>query len=444
MTRHLIRAEIDLRALAANVRELKKMLHPSARLMAVVKADGYGHGAVKVAETALSQGPGTGADILGVARIDEGVTLREAGITAPILIFGHTPPSRAKDIMGYDLTQTVLSLDGALELSLAAESFSKTTSVGKSALVGKTTSVPKTMPGAKPISVHVKIDTGMGRVGLLPDLSQRPGLDQTAGLDANPEFAGQKACGWGKTVQEISSISKLPNLSIDGIYTHFARADQRDATHAESQLDTFVSILDSAFGAGIHTGIRHAANSAAIMTLPGAHLDMARSGIAMYGLHPSSDSSPEMEKKNSRLTPVMSLKATVIHVKNVSSGVELSYGGTRRTDRPTVIATVSAGYADGVRRLLSNRGHMLVRGRRAPIMGRVCMDQTLLDTGHIPGVCVGDEVVVFGRQGQEEIGVDEIATLCGTIHYEIVSTIASRVPRVYIRREKIGSRKDGE
>ena len=425
-----------MRALAANVRELKKTLHPSARLMAVVKADGYGHGAVNVAETALSQGPGAGADILGVARIDEGVALREAGITAPILIFGHTPPSRAKDIMEYDLTQTVLSLDGALELSLAAESLSKTTSVGK------TTSGPKTMNGGvKPISVHVKIDTGMGRVGLFPDLSQRPGLDGSAGSD---EFAGPRACGWGKTVREISSISKLPHLSIDGIYTHFARADQRDATHAEGQLETFVSILDSAFCAGIHTGIRHAANSAAIMTLPAAHLDMARAGIAMYGLNPSSDSSPEMEKKNSRLTPVMSLKATVIHVKNVPSGVELSYGGTRRTDRPTVIATVSAGYADGVRRLLSNRGHMLVRGRRAPIMGRVCMDQTLLDTGHIPGVCVGDEVVVFGRQGQEEIAVDEIATLCGTIHYEIVSTIASRVPRVYIRGEKIARRKDGE
>jgi len=424
---NLIRAEIDLNALAANVGELKKMLHPSAMLMAVVKAGGYGHGAVEVAETVLAQGKGAGADMLGVARMDEGIALREAGIKAPVLIFGYTPPSCVRELMEYDLTQTVSSLAGALELSLAVEPFGKLTT-----------------DSAKPISIHIKIDTGMGRLGLLPDLSQRPGLNETATSDRCPPFSVQRAGGWEKTVREISSISELPHLSLDGCYTHFARADQKDQAHAQSQLETFLSILGAAFRAGIHVGIRHAANSAALMTLPDAHLDMARVGIAMYGLNPSNDLSPSMGKeKNLKnlLTPVMSLKATVIHIKNVSSGFDLSYGGTRRTDRPTVIATVSAGYADGVRRLLSNRGHMLVRGRRAPIMGRVCMDQTLLDVGHIPGVCVGDEVVVFGRQGDEEIRVDEIAKLAETINYEIVSTIASRVPRVYIGRGEIGVRK---
>ncbi len=392
---YLIRAEIDLDAIAANVGELKKNISPSAGLMAVVKADGYGHGALETSMAALKNG----ASSIGVARIDEGAVLREAGIKAPVLIFGHTPRECAGELIEYNLMQTVSSRVEASDLSSAAARFGKR------------------------IAVHIKIDTGMGRLGLLADLKGEYGRDKNRGRE--------------KSVKDIKAISTLENLELKGIYTHFAKADERDKTDAKNQFQKFMFLLDRISGAGITGFARHAANSAAIIELPHTHLDMVRAGIAIYGLKPSDEI-----KRKILLEPAMSLKTMVIHCKKVGPGFAVSYGSTYKTVGPTTIATVSAGYGDGVSRLLSNRGEMLVRGRRAPIAGRVCMDQTMLDVGHIPGVRVGDEVVAFGRQGDEEIGADEIARLSGTINYEIVSTITARVPRVYIQGKNSFCRSD--
>ncbi|VEN72591.1 Alanine racemase [Candidatus Desulfarcum epimagneticum] len=396
MNSHSVWAEIDLDAIASNVAELKRLVGPRTRLMAVAKADGYGHGAGETARTALENG----ADFIGVARLEEGAALRKAGISAPILIFGRTDPSLARDLARHGLVQTVFSRSGARALS------------GAAARLGLR------------IPAHIKVDTGMGRLGLLPDFEENAvSPESPAGVE------------WKGALGDIRSMAALEGLSIRGIYTHFASADQKDPGPALDQLHAFSRLLDQTARAEIPTGLRHAANSAAIIRFPRAHLDMARAGVAMYGLLPS----PDMDPGQIRLKPAMSLKARVIHVKKVPAGFAASYGGTWRPPVPTTLATVSAGYADGVSRRLSNRGHMLVRGKRAPIAGRVCMDQTLLDAGHIPGIRVGDEAVIFGRQGEEEIGAGEAASAAGTIHYEIVSTVTARVPRVYVRGKKTGT-----
>ncbi len=371
-------AEIDLGAVGRNVRELKRITSPGAALMAVVKADAYGHGAVEVALAALA----AGADCLGVARIDEGIQLRQAGLNGSILIFGDTPPKRASELIQWNLTQTVYRRDTAEKLSQYAET------------------------AGIPISIHLKIDTGMGRLGML---SISPDRDDTETLGA------------------VENIRQLPGLIMEGIFTHFAAADSFDKTYSRLQFKRFTNLLDRLRRRGIDFPVRHCANSAGIIDLPETHLDMVRAGIAMYGLPPSD----EVNVKKLSLTPAMSLKSRIIHLKQVPAGFRVSYGMTYETSAPTTIATVSIGYADGLNRLLSSRGYMLVKGRRAPIVGRVCMDLTMLDVGHIPEVCMGDEAVVFGRQGKEVILVDEIAALLNTINYEVVSTITRRVPRFY-------------
>ncbi|MCU0604033.1 MAG: alanine racemase [Desulfobacterales bacterium] len=382
----LIWAEVDLGAVAHNVRELRRCADPRAKVMAVVKADGYGHGAVEVARTALANG----AEWLGVARLPEAVPLREAGFDVPILVFGYTPPAEAGRLIDLDLRQSVYSAAAARAYSAVA------------AALGQR------------IRVHLKVDTGMGRLGMVPATLS----GKTPGHAVGEDF-----------IREATAIARLPGLETEGIFTHFAASDSADTSYAERQLSLFLEVLAALRAAGLEFALRHAANSAAVIALPASHLDLVRPGIALYGLKPSD----EVDLAAVSLKPAMALKTRIIHLKPVPAGTCISYGMTYRTPSPTVIATVPAGYADGFRRLFSSRGEMLVGGRRVPVVGRVCMDLTMLDVGSVPGVRVEDEVVVFGRQGGASISADDLARALGTINYEIVCDLTARVPRVYLK-----------
>ncbi len=381
----LTRAEIDLKALARNYRELRRVTSPAAAIMAVVKADGYGHGAARVARVALANG----AQFLAVARFEEAVQLREAGIEAPVLLFGYSLAATVPYLADNDIRASINSVESGRKLSAEA------------------------LRSGRTLKAHIKVDTGMGRLGLLTD-------DLRVESASAGEIAG--------TVQAVRTIASLPGIAVEGIFTHFANADTRDKSHARQQFRRFEALLEALRREGFRVALRHAANSAATIEMPETHLDLVRPGVSQYGLWPSD----EVDRRLIDLQPVMTVKSTVIHLKSVGTGFAVSYGSTHRTPRPTRIATVPIGYADGFDRLLSSRGQMLVRGVRAPIVGRVCMDLTMLDVGHIPGVALEDEVVVLGRQGAEEITADEIAARVGTINYEIVSSLTPRVARVYV------------
>ncbi|MDI6687922.1 MAG: alanine racemase [Desulfobacterales bacterium] len=384
MQHPIIWAEVDLEDIAHNVRELRRITSPDSRLMAVVKANAYGHGLIEVAGKALE----SGAQALGVARASEGIELRKAGFDAPILVFSYTPPNMAGELVEFDLTQTVYSYKTANALSAAASSF------------------------GKKIRVHLKVDTGMGRLGVLPDCFH----------------ASQSSRGVDNAVHEVELIARLKNLEINGIYTHFASADSPDKSYTENQLAIFINFIKQLKNAGMEFSVKHAANSAAVIDMPETHLDMVRTGISIYGLYTSDN----VDRSRINLKPAMELKARIIHLKKVPAGFKVSYGITYETQKATTIATVPIGYADGFSRLLSSRGHMLVCGRKAPIIGRVCMDMTMLDVGDIPEISLEDEVVIFGKQGDASITVDEIASSINTINYEIISAIADRVPRIYL------------
>jgi alanine racemase len=387
LEKHLTWAEVDLNAYAHNITALKKLTGKDTRLMAVVKADGYGHGAAEVARQALI----SGAQYLGVARIDEAVQLRQAGLDAPILIFGYTPPEMARTLIRYDLTQTV---------------YSAVTAVALSEIAGRQ---------GKKITVHIKVDSGMGRLGLL--------LTESA--------EGNRSDGSSRTaVQEALAISRLPGLIVEGLFTHFATADDADKSYADRQLEKFLDFAHRLGREGLEPPLKHAANSGALINIPDSHLDMVRPGIATYGLYPSN----EVKKSHVNLKPVMTLKSRIIHLKQVPAGFNISYGITYQTEKPTTIATVPVGYADGFSRLLSNRGHMLVHGQKVPIVGRICMDLTMLDVGNVPQAKIEDEVVVFGGHGNQAVSADRVAAELNTINYEIVSSVTGRVARVYVKK----------
>lgn len=371
-------AEIDLSAIACNVQSLKKLASSDTRFMAVVKANAYGHGAVAVARTALENG----ADELAVARFHEGQIVREAGIRAPVLIFGYVPPEKTSEMIRMDLRPTINSLE------LAGAFSNETGRIGKK------------------LKVHIKIDTGMGRIGLLSDKDMRSDKEIT---------------------DLVLKVAGLPGLEPEGIYTHFANADSRDKTHVKKQLAQFIEILQVLKRNGLEFPLCHAANSAALIEMPEAHLDMVRTGIAIYGLYPGK----ETKKDYVKLKPAMSLKSRIIQVKDVPPGFNVSYGSTFKTQKNSRIATVALGYADGYPRLLSSKGSMLLHGRCAPVLGRVCMDMTMIDITHLEDVRVGDEVVAFGHQGNDQLHVDELAELVGTINYDVVANINHRVPRIY-------------
>ena len=365
-------AEIDLAAIAHNVQELKR-ISPGAQLMAIVKADAYGHGAVQTARTALA----SGATMLAVSRVSEGVVLREAGIGCPVLLLGYVAPGEIALSLKNDLTHTLFNRGQAEILSDIAM---RTGSTAK---------------------VHVKIETGMGRLGF-------------------------EACK--DVINEVTTVARLDHLELEGIFTHFAMSDTADKDYTRQQLARFQDVLKELRCIGVEIPIKHAANSAAIIDMPDTHLDMVRAGIAMYGLYPSE----EVDKSRVYLRPAMSFKTQVGHIKRVPAGYRVSYGCTYVTKEPTLLATIPVGYADGYSRLLSSRSEVLIHGQRAAVVGRVCMDQCMIDIGHIDDPAVGDEVVLWGRQGEAYLPVEEIAAKIGTINYELVCMVNDRVPHVYI------------
>jgi alanine racemase len=358
-------AVVDLDAVRHNVRAMKP---PDAELMAVVKANGYGHGDVPVARSALE----AGATWLGVAMVEEGLRLREGGIDAPTLVLTEFPRGAEKEALAAGLTPTIYTDEGLASVAEAAEA------------VGR------------PVAVHVKLDTGMHRVGLAPDL----------------------APGFCLRVLEAG-------LDLEGVWTHFAVAEDPEDPSARIQLQRFHEALGELARAGIHPRYRHAANSAAVLVVPESHLDLVRVGIAAYGIVPG----PGLEGR-AELRPAMSLRSRVTLVKRVAAGEGVSYGLSYRLDRESTIATVPVGYADGYHRAASGRAEVLIQGRRYPVAGTVTMDQITVDCGDDP-VEVGDEVVLFGRQGDEEIPADELARWAGTIGYEVVCAVSERVPREY-------------
>jgi len=361
-------AEIDLGAIAHNVGQIKKVTAHNAQICAVVKADAYGHGAVAVARTVLQ----AGADRLAVAILNEALELRRAGFRVPILILGYTPAWQARIVVDQDITQTIFDLDAAQALSAAA------VAVGKM------------------VNVHIKIDTGMGRIGI------------------RPEDAGAFA----------AAVAALPGIRIEGAFSHFATADSRDKSFTHEQYKQFTAGLAYIEAQGIPIPIRHIANSAAILELPHMHLDMVRAGIILYGLWPSDEVAQTIE-----LRPAMKFKAQVGFTKDMPADRGISYGQTYFTEKPSRIATLPVGYADGWSRLFANKASVSIRGQRAPLVGRVCMDQCMIDVSHIPGVVPGDEALLFGGV---DLPVEEVARHMGTINYEIVCMVSKRVPRLYI------------
>jgi alanine racemase len=364
--------EIDLDAIEHNVRAFKRHLGEQVEIIAVVKANAYGHGVVPVARAALA----AGASRLAVHRAIEGVELRRAGIEAPILVMGYTPPDGVELIVGWELTPTAITLEFAQVLSARAGA------------------------AGRAIPIHVKVDTGMSRFGLMPS----------------------------EVLDYLLAVVRLPGLFLEGLFTHFATADSIDTTGAQAQLATFKDVLAAVRQAGYHPPVVHAANSAGAMHLPEAHFNAVRPGIALYGLQPSLEKLPPFE-----VCPALSLKSLVARVRRLPAGAGIGYGFTYITTRPTTVALVPVGYGDGYHRSLSNQGIVLVGGQRAPILGRVSMDQIVVDVSHIPGVQMDDEVVLVGRQGVEQIRAEEVARLAGTINYEITTSLLPRVARVYRR-----------
>ena len=366
-------AEIDLSNLKHNYLALRGMLPRGCRFLGVVKADAYGHGAIPVARKLVE----LGAEYLAVACLNEAVELRQAGLKAPILILGPTPPEFAEEILKYDLTQTVVDFELAVALSETAVKSRGT------------------------VKLHIKVDTGMSRLGFLCDEDT---VDQT--------------------VSEIEKICSLPGLEPEGCFTHFANADC-DEEYTMRQFTRFMDVLDKLADRGVKFQIRHCAASAAVLNYPCTHLDMVRPGIAQYGHYPD----PSCEGLDGPgLIPLMTLKTRVVSLRELAQGTCVSYGCTHVLSRDSRIAVLPIGYADGLDRLLSNLGEVSVHGVRAPILGRICMDLCMVDVTGIPDVRTGDEVIVFGPQ----LPLEEKAAAVGTIQYEMLCGISRRVPRVYI------------
>lgn len=370
-------AEIDLDAIAFNVRAVKKFAGKKVEVIAVVKANAYGHGAVPVAQAMLA----AGANRLAVHRAIEGVELRKAGIEAPILVMGYTPPSGAKTVAQWKLTPSVITQEFAQTLATHANTLGVT------------------------VPVHVKVDTGLSRYGLLP----------------------------AEVVDFLRFLSQFPALPLEGLFTHFATAFRTEPTSLHDQLNVFQRVLATVRDAGIQVPLIHAANSAALMKLPEANFNAVRPGIALYGMNPL-EACPPVFKIQAALT----LKSRVSRVRELPPGTGVGYDHQFITQQPTLAALVSAGYGDGYRRLPS-KGSVLVRGKQAPILGIVCMDQFVVDVGGIRGVQEDDEVVLVGKQGKAKLSAEQVAEWSNSINYEITTALLPRVTRVYLRQGEIES-----
>ena len=365
-------AEISLEAIGHNIREVKKRLPEGVKLLGVVKANAYGHGAVPVASYLENQ-----VDYFATATIEEAVELRENGISAPILILGYVSPSQYGDLVEYDITQTIDSYAQALALEKEAARQNRKA------------------------KAHLAVDTGMTRIGF-----------QVTEHDAD----------------EAAKIADLPHIELEGMFTHFSCADQEDKTYCSMQMEKYDKMTALLAERGVTIPLRHICNSAGIMEFDDHRFEMVRSGIITYGIYPSE----EVKKERLDLIPALSWKSHVIHMKEVGPGIGVSYGATYVTEKPmTRIATVSAGYADGYPRALSNQGCVLIHGKKAPIIGRICMDQMMVDVTDIPDVQVEDVVTLVGTDGDETITIEEIANPAARFDYEMLCDISSRVTRVY-------------
>lgn len=363
-----IYAKIDLNAISKNVEGVRNIIPANTMIMAVIKADAYGHGAVSVSKYLDDK-----IDWYGASNVYEGVELRNNGLNKPILILGATMPDEMSTIVKYALTPAIFDYERAKLLSdIAVENNTV-------------------------VNIHIKVDTGMSRIGFQCNNS---------------------------SLDEICKISELPGLSIEGIFTHFAKADEIDKTSAYQQKELFDSFVEKLALRGIDPIIKHISNSAGIMELD-AKYNMVRMGIMLYGLYPSDE-----VDKNYKLYPAMELITHVTHVKEIEAGLGVSYGHTYITDKKTKIATIPVGYADGYPRCLSNKGYVLIKGKKCPIIGRICMDQMMIDVTGID-VSVGDDVILFGTDGKNEISVEEVANNASSFNYEMVCRISRRVPRVY-------------
>lgn len=371
-----VQADIDLDAICSNIEKTRRLITPGTKLMAIVKADGYGHGAVPIARAIDDM-----VDEYGVAILEEGIELRRAGIRKPVLILGFTPKEQYKALIEYDIMTCVFQPDMARKISDEA------------------------VRQGKKAKIHIKIDTGMGRIGFWP---QR------------------------ESIPLIKEISELPGIIIEGIFSHFSKSDEKDKTFANRQLARFLEITEQLKRTGVSIPTRHISNSAAIIDMRESDLDMVRAGILTYGLYPSQ----EVDKNVISLTPAMSVKAYVTYVKTVEKGTLIGYNGTFETKRRTVVATVPIGYADGYPRALSNQGRVLIHGLSAPIIGRVCMDQFMVDVTDIPDTKEGDVATLIGRDGEETISLEEMGNLAGSFHYEAACDFGKRIPRVYYYKGK--------
>ncbi|MGN0398896.1 MAG: alanine racemase [Blautia sp.] len=366
-------ASVNLDAIVTNLENMKKNIAEDTKIIAVLKADGYGHGAVPIAKHIESLPYLWG---IAVATVEEGMILRENGIAKPILILGYTFSDDYETIIEQEMRPAVFTLKMARELSQAAVRLKKTA------------------------KIHIKIDTGMSRIGY-----------------RNPE----------KDVPEILEISALDGIETEGIFTHFARADETDPAPAYKQMDSFEKFLHALEEQGLSIPIKHCSNSAGIIRIKEANMNAVRAGIILYGLYPSN----EVEKDPVPLKPAMELKSHIAYIKTLEPGVPVSYGGTYVTSRNTRVATIPVGYADGYCRGLSNKGFVLIHGKKAPIIGRICMDQFMADVTDIPEAQELDEVTLLGRDQKEQITMEELGDLSGRFNYEFACCISKRVPRIY-------------
>ncbi|ETT86598.1 alanine racemase [Viridibacillus sp. FSL R5-0477] len=364
-------AEISLSNISHNIREFRKIIPNSTKIMAMVKANGYGHGASQVSKKAID----TGVDYLAVASLEEAIELRKSNIKAPILILGYTPPSAAKHVVHWDLTQSIFNLEHAESLSKYGQ------------ILGKKA------------KVHVKVDTGIGRLGLQAEEAS--------------DF--------------IDTVSKMEGIYLEGVFSHFATADEANKSYAERQTNRWKSLLAELEKRKVSIPLLHIANSAATIEFPNMTYDMVRIGISMYGLYPSKD----VNYTKVNLRQAMQLKTKVIHIQTLEKGSGVSYGATMIKRDKAVIATIPIGYGDGYSRRLSGMAYVLIHGQKAPVFGRICMDFCMIDVTDIKDVNIGDEVVVYGDQGNHFISLDEVANVLETISNEVACNLGHRVPRIY-------------
>lgn len=377
-------AKIDLDAVTYNMEQMKQRIDGDTKIMAVIKSDGYGHGAIQVAEVLEKYDYIWG---FAVATLDEAVVLRTEGIQKPILVLGCIFPDQYLEMLDNDIRMNVYTEEMAKEISYMARREGKTA------------------------YLHIKLDTGMARLGFAVN---------------------------NESVDAITRISKLPNVNMEGVFTHFAKADETDKTFTKNQISQFVSMTEKLRERGVTFPYEHCANSAAIIDVEDARFDIVRAGISTYGLYPSE----EVNQNAVHLKPALALKSHVAFVKEIEEGAPVSYGGTFVAEKKMKIATIPVGYGDGYPRSLSGKGYVLIRGKKANILGRICMDQFMVDVTDIEGVSFGDKVTLIGRDGNEAISVEKLSELSGRFNYEFICALGKRIPRVYVKNGKIAEQVD--